>query len=123
MSIPDRRGPPVDDVKQHIISSLFSRYDENNTLEETLISFVKVHEDDSGVDGAPNGGVGVKTRYLMLAVTRLGKVVVHKAKRNSNLTFSKGKTWNLEDMRVIEMIGVSQVNNTMGTARYVMGLG
>jgi hypothetical protein len=107
MSYSDRRPSGTDDVRQHIISSLFSRTDETGTAEETLISFVKVQEDESGPDGAPSGGAGVKTRYLMLAVTKLGKVVVHKAKRNSNLTFSKGKTWNLEDVRVIEMIGVS----------------
>ena len=43
----------------------------------------------------------------LMAVTKVGKVVVHKAKRNSNLSFSKGKTWSLEDMRVVEVVGVS----------------
>jgi len=89
-----------DDVRQHIISSLFSRTD-NGTAEETLISYVKVYEDEEG------GDAGLKTRYLILAVTKLGKVVVHKAKRNNNLSFSKGKTWQLEDMRALEQIGVS----------------
>jgi hypothetical protein len=107
MNYPDRRPASADDVRQHIISSLFSRTDEKGTPEETLIAYLKVQEDDSGLDGAPSGGAGVKTRYLMLAVTKLGKVVIHKAKRNSNLTFSKGKTWNLEDVRTVEMIGVS----------------
>lgn len=41
------------------------------------------------------------------AVTKLGKVVIHKAKRNNNLSFSKGKTWQLEDMRVLDVVGVS----------------
>jgi hypothetical protein len=80
------------------------------TAEETLISFVKVHErDDVGTPapGQQSGGGGEKTRYLMLAVTKLGKVVLHKAKRNSNLTFSKGKTWVLEDVRVVEVVNVS----------------
>lgn len=92
-----------DDVRSHIIASIFSRYDEQGTAEETLISFVKVHEHDEG--GGGQGGE--KTRYLMLAVTKMGKVVLHKAKRNSNLTFSKGKTWALEDMRVVEVVNVS----------------
>jgi hypothetical protein len=35
---------------------------------------------------------------------------MHKAKRNNNLSFSKGKTWSLEDMRVLEVIGVSATN-------------
>jgi len=41
-------------------------------------------------------------------VTRHGKVVLHKAKRNNNLSFSKGKTWNLEDMRALEVVSVSR---------------
>lgn len=95
------RPAPVDDVRQHIIDSLFSRKDPAGTPEETLISFVKVYEDEGG-----GGADAIKTRYLMLAVTKLGKVVIHKAKRNNNLSFSKGKTWQLEDMRVLEQISV-----------------
>ncbi len=40
------------------------------------------------------------------SVTKFGEVVIHKAKRNNNLSFSKGKTWQLEDMRVLEVVGV-----------------
>lgn len=106
-----------DDVRAHIIASLFSRYDESGTADETLISFVKVYERDDAAGGGGGGSTpgpssatmpgGDKTRYLMLAVTKLGKVVLHKAKRNSNLTFSKGKTWHLEDVRVVEVVNVS----------------
>jgi hypothetical protein len=39
-------------------------------------------------------------------VTKFGKVVMHKAKRNNNLSFSKGKTWQLDDVRALEVIGV-----------------
>lgn len=39
-------------------------------------------------------------------VQRTGRVFIHKAKRNSNLSFSKGKTWYLEDVRVLEVMGV-----------------
>ena len=133
-------GPPrpasSDEVRTHIVSSLFSRKDEQGTPEETLISFLKVFEQEDGS--------GYKTRYLMLAgewpcristsgwslhaasiplsqpgkrgigcdplltpVTKLGRVVIHKAKRNNNLSFSKGKTWSLEDMRGLEVISVS----------------
>jgi hypothetical protein len=49
-------------------------------------------------------------------VTKHGKVVVHKAKRNSNLSFSKGKTWNLEDVRVLEVVSVSLLMRAMGRA-------
>jgi hypothetical protein len=113
-----------DDIRAHIVASLFSRYDESGTAEETLISFVKVYErDDAGGGGGGGGSTpgpssatmpgGDKTRYLMLAVTKLGKVVLHKAKRTSNLTFSKGKTWHLEDVRVVEVVNVSAVRPGM----------
>lgn len=39
--------------------------------------------------------------------SRTGRCFIHKAKRNSNMTFSKGKTWNLEDLRLVEVMDVS----------------
>jgi hypothetical protein len=53
------RPPSSDEVRTHIISSLFSRKDEQGTPEETLISYLKVFEQEDGS--------GFKTRYLMLA--------------------------------------------------------
>jgi hypothetical protein len=37
---------------------------------------------------------------------------MHKAKRNNNLSFSKGKTWHLDDVRALEVIGVSLITWT-----------
>ena len=54
-----QRPPAVDDTKYHIVQSLFSRVDESGTADETLISYLKVYEDE--------GEGGQKTRYLMLA--------------------------------------------------------
>jgi hypothetical protein len=48
-----------DDTRHHIVQSLFSRVDESGTADETLISFLKVYEDE--------GPGEQKTRYLMLA--------------------------------------------------------
>ncbi|WVQ93808.1 hypothetical protein IAU59_000886 [Kwoniella sp. CBS 9459] len=107
------RQPSADDVRQHIISSLFARRGDDGTPDETLISYIKVYEEDPA---DPTGGQ--KTRYLMLSVTKLGKVVIHKAKRNNNLSFSKGKTWHLEDMRVLEVIGPVDFALTMTIRRY-----
>jgi len=42
---------------------------------------------------------------------------MHKAKRNNNLSFSKGKTWHLEDVRALEVIGVSPVQHMKGRDR------
>nr|XP_019048902.1 exocyst protein [Kwoniella bestiolae CBS 10118]OCF27832.1 exocyst protein [Kwoniella bestiolae CBS 10118] len=112
MSGQHSRQPSSDDTRQHIITSLFSKRDEDGTPEETLISYLKVYEEDAG------DGHGQKSRYLMLAVTKLGKVVIHKAKRNNNLSFSKGKTWHLEDVRILEVIGPTDFALTMTIRRY-----
>lgn len=53
------------DEERALTRSLFSKRDDDGTLEENLLSFIKVFEED--------GGHG-KTRYLMLAGT-YGKVV------------------------------------------------
>ena len=59
-AIPMSRSTSNDEVRQHIVSSLFSRRAEDGTPEETLISYLKVYEDEGG-------GGGAKTRYLMLS--------------------------------------------------------
>ena len=51
-----------DETRQHLISSNFSRKDEDGMPEETLISYVKVYEEDPQAQES-----GTKTRYLMLA--------------------------------------------------------
>ncbi|WVQ76259.1 hypothetical protein IAR50_005924 [Cryptococcus sp. DSM 104548] len=104
------RSTSQDDIRAHINSSLFSRRGPDGTPEESLIGFLKVYEVEA--DG------GSKTRYLILAVSKAGKVVIHKAKRNSNLSFSRGKTWNMEDVRVLEAISPSEFALTMTSRRY-----
>ncbi|OWZ79276.1 exocyst protein [Cryptococcus neoformans Bt85] len=99
-----------DDVRSHITASLCAQRAPDGTPEETLIAFLKVYEEDSAG--------GTKSRYLILAVQRTGRVFIHKAKRNSNLSFSKGKTWYLEDVRVLEVMGPSDFALTMTTRRY-----
>jgi hypothetical protein len=53
--------------------------------------------------GAPE----VRMESADAPVTKMGKAVLHKAKQNSNGSFSKGKTWMLDDMRQMEQSGVS----------------
>lgn len=47
-----------DEVKAAIVASLFARKDETGTPEETLVSYLKVNEQEGGQ---------TKARYLMLA--------------------------------------------------------
>ncbi|GMK58498.1 hypothetical protein CspeluHIS016_0505300 [Cutaneotrichosporon spelunceum] len=99
-----------EDTRALIVRSLFSRKAEDGTLEETLVSYLRVKEDD--------GHGSLKTRYLFLAVTRLGECMLHKGKSNSNGTFSRGKTWRLSDMRTLEQIGPRDFALTMTIRRY-----
>lgn len=50
-----------DDVRERIISSVFSRRNANGTVEESYVSHVKVWE-DSGVEAE-----GMKPRYILLS--------------------------------------------------------
>jgi hypothetical protein len=97
------------DTTAQIKQSLFSRRGEDGHLDENYIAHLKIWEEVSEAPGQPDDG-NRKARYLMLAVNKYGKVYLHKAKRNNNGSFSKGKTWNLEDLRQIEVIGVSIEN-------------
>ncbi len=63
MSSGSARPASSDETRTHIISSLFSKKDDNGTAEETLISFCKVYEQDE----AGSAGGSYKTRYLILA--------------------------------------------------------
>ncbi|WVO23559.1 uncharacterized protein IAS62_004914 [Cryptococcus decagattii] len=81
-----------------------------------MSSVSRISPQDDVYEEDPAGGT--KSRYLILAVQRTGRVFIHKAKRNSNLSFSKGKTWYLEDVRVLEVMGPSDFALTMTTRRY-----
>lgn len=63
MAANHQRTPSTDEVRHHIVQSLFSRHDETGTAEETLISYLKIFEDE--------GDGNQKTRYLILAGTSL----------------------------------------------------
>lgn len=60
MSTPPQ-PPGSDETRQHIIASVFSRNAADGTPEETLISYVKVYEQEG------EGSAGLKSRYLLLA--------------------------------------------------------
>lgn len=53
----------ADDIRQRIITSLFSRRSDSGALEEQYISHVKIFE-----DAAPgNDNSGLKARYILLS--------------------------------------------------------
>lgn len=40
---------------------------------------------------------------MLMAAARDGRLKLHKAKQNANGSFSIGKTWGLEELRVVEV--------------------
>ena len=72
---------------------------------ESYITHIPVTEDaaypssPAPLDSLPDNK---KSRVIIVAVRRSGRVRMHKAKENSNRTFSIGKTWVLDDLDVIE---------------------
>ncbi|KAK4053149.1 hypothetical protein OIV83_001884 [Microbotryomycetes sp. JL201] len=110
----------VHDHSRAIIASLFSPPPGTNAQpSESFIAYVQTFEDVPGQ-------AQKKARFLILAgelvlgsfvasrrsssacdtptAARDGRLKLHKAKQNSNGTFSIGKTWPLEEMRSVEVI-------------------
>ena len=72
---------------------------------ESYITHIRVVEDaaypssPAPLESPPDNK---KERVIIVAVRRSGRVRMHKARENSNRTFSIGKTWVLDDLDVIE---------------------
>ncbi|ODQ53339.1 hypothetical protein SAICODRAFT_7063 [Saitoella complicata NRRL Y-17804] len=102
MSVASRSG---DEAKERIKRSLFAARSEDGEALESYILHVKITEDVYYPSTpAPPGSdpANRKVRYIVVAVRRSGRVLMHKARENSNGTFSVGKTWNLDELKKIE---------------------
>ncbi|OZJ04682.1 hypothetical protein BZG36_02547 [Bifiguratus adelaidae] len=106
-----------DALRQAVIRSLFPQQGPDT---EHLLIVLKVFEDvkPSGSDEASQQGqkkatniVG-KPRYLCLT-RKHAKARIHKAKKNSNSSFSIGKTWALEEIKLVENIDFNQFTVTL----------
>ncbi|KAF9479714.1 exocyst complex component, sec3 subunit [Pholiota conissans] len=95
------------DQRQRIIASVFSRRNAEGNLEETYVSHIKIWE-----DAGPEGG-GRKPRYILLSQASNGSGFLHKSKKNTNDTFSVGKTWRLAELRKIEVVNPFAFNLTL----------
>ncbi|GAA5882579.1 hypothetical protein JCM16303_002054 [Sporobolomyces ruberrimus] len=85
------------DYSRAIIGSLFAPPPgSNQPPQENFIAYVQTFEP------VPNSEQR-KPRFLIVSTLRDGKLRLHKAKQNANGTFSIGKTWNLEDLRQVEV--------------------
>lgn len=110
-----------DSIRQTIIATVFSKLNAQGH-QETYVSHVKIWEDVTPEEG------GKKPRYILLsrmydqpAVSPLsftltpppgssdGSGLIHKSKRNTNGSFSVGKTWKLRDLRAVEVSNVRPI--------------
>ncbi|KAF9785840.1 exocyst complex component sec3 subunit [Thelephora terrestris] len=92
-------SPDFEDARRRIISTALERRNAAGGPPERYVAHLSGVED--GEDGQP------KPRYIILSVTDADTGFIHKSKANTNGTFSIGKTWNLSELRGIEVINIS----------------
>ncbi|KAI9686618.1 MAG: hypothetical protein M1822_003629 [Bathelium mastoideum] len=101
------RAERFEDEKKRIIESCFSKVDINGQR-ESYITHIRVQEDSAYPSNPPppnSPAENKKPRVIIISVRNTGRVRMHKARENSNTSFSIGKTWNLEDLTAVELFG------------------
>ncbi|EFP78831.2 hypothetical protein PGT21_032207 [Puccinia graminis f. sp. tritici] len=103
----------TDVIRSSIISSLFSPHSKGSAGQtgQTYISHCKTWEDVSTTGER-------KPRYILLAVGTTARVFLHKSKRNTNGSFSIGKTWDIIDLRTVELLDESAFRLIIGQRSY-----
>ena len=72
---------------------------------ESYITHIRVQEDAAYPSSPPpptSPSENKKPRVVIISVRNTGRVRMHKARENSNSSFSIGKTWNLEELTAVE---------------------
>ncbi|ERF73871.1 hypothetical protein EPUS_05883 [Endocarpon pusillum Z07020] len=95
------RAQKFEDEKRRIIESCFSKKDPDGSPSESYITHIQITEDAlyPSSPAPPDSGLeNKKSRVIVVAVRKSGRVRVHKARENSSGSFSIGKTWNLDDL-------------------------
>lgn len=99
------RAERFEDEKRRIIDTCFSKTDPSGQLAESYITHIRIQEDAQHASAPPppdSGPENKKPRLIIIAVRSSGRVRMHKARENTNGSFSIGKTWNLEELSAIE---------------------
>ncbi|KAF2772419.1 hypothetical protein EJ03DRAFT_380806 [Teratosphaeria nubilosa] len=106
------RAERFEDEKRRLVQSCFSKTDASGQLAESYITHIRIQEDAQypstppPPDSAPENK---KPRLIIIAVRSTGRVRMHKARENTNGSFSIGKTWNLEEMTAIESFASNEL--------------
>lgn len=100
------RAARYEDEKRRIIDSCFAKKDEEGALLESYITHVRVTEDAMYPSSPPppdSPAANKKSRLILVAVRKSGRVRVHKARENPSGSFSIGKTWALDELTAIQI--------------------
>ncbi|KAJ9245120.1 hypothetical protein DTO169E5_987 [Paecilomyces variotii] len=99
------RAEKFEDEKRRIVRSCFSKQDSDGSVAESYITHIRITEDAAypSSPAPPNSAPdNKKARVIIVAVRRSGRVRMHKARENSDGSFSIGKTWMLDDLSAIQ---------------------
>ncbi|KAI9675506.1 MAG: hypothetical protein M1829_003310 [Trizodia sp. TS-e1964] len=114
------RAERFEDEKRRIIDSCFSKKEADGSLVESYITHIRVLEDASYPSSPPpptSPPESKKPRLIVVAVRKSGRVRMHKARENSNGSFSIGKSWVLDDLSAVESFGGSSPSTQEGEDR------
>ncbi|KAI5861404.1 exocyst complex component Sec3-domain-containing protein [Durotheca rogersii] len=124
------RAERFEEEKRRIVESCFNKKDVDGSILETYITHIRITEYASHPSSPPPPDARLqseKPRVIIVAVRKSGRVRMHKSKENANGTFSIGKTWDLNDMTVIESFTAATVDlqkrEWAGETGFVVNLG
>ncbi|PCH33938.1 hypothetical protein WOLCODRAFT_135407 [Wolfiporia cocos MD-104 SS10] len=93
-------------TRRAIVSSVFSKLNATGHA-ESYVAHIKIREEGAQDESAK------KERYILLSQGNSGGGFIHKSKRNPNGSFSIGKTWQVTELRGVEVISPTTFNITM----------
>ncbi|KAH8725025.1 exocyst complex component Sec3-domain-containing protein [Phaeosphaeriaceae sp. PMI808] len=99
------RAERFDDERRRITESCFGKVDDQGQLQESYITHIRVLEDAQHPQSPPppnSPSSNKKGRIIIISVRNTGRVKLHKARENSNGTFSIGKSWPMEDLSAVD---------------------
>ncbi|PBP27846.1 exocyst complex component Sec3 [Diplocarpon rosae] len=99
------RAERFEDEKRRIVDSCFGKKAEDGSMLDSYITHIRIIEDAAypSTPPPPNANPAAKKqRVIIVAVRKSGRVRMHKARENSNGTFSIGKTWMLDDLASVQ---------------------
>lgn len=91
------------------MSTCFAKTDEQGQLLQSYITHIRVVEDAMYPSQPPPPDADPdykKGRVIIIAVKNSGRVWMHKARENDDLSFQIGKSWPMEDLQSIESFSI-----------------